>query len=224
MAKNETIRIQVIDDHPVFRKGMIQIIEEDPALEIVGQAGSAEEAWQQLAGRTVDVAVVDIDLPGMDGLEHAARLLQRKPPVQVVLLTMHKSEKIFQAALDLGISAYILKDEAESGIVSGIKCAARGDHYITPTLASLLVNRGRKAAQLRRQNPGLESLTPTERAVLRRIAENKTSREIGAELFVSHRTIETHRANICAKLNLSGSHPLLQFALENKSALMDWVE
>ncbi len=143
---------------------------------------------------------------------------------RVVLLTMHKSEKIFQAALDLGVSAYLLKDEAESGIVSGIKCAARGDHYITPTLASLLVNRGRKAAQLRQQTPGLENLTPTERVVLRRIAENKTSREIGTELFISHRTVETHRANICAKLNLSGSHPLLQFALENKSALMDLAE
>jgi DNA-binding NarL/FixJ family response regulator len=221
MAKNEAIRVLVVDDHPVFRKGMIQIIEDDPSLQIVGQAGSAEEALQQLPGLSIDVAVVDIDLPGMDGLELSSRLLKRKPPVPVVLLTMHKSEKIFQAALDLGVSAYILKDEAESGIVSGIKCAARGDHYITPTLASLLVNRGRRAAQLRQQTPAVESLTPTERAVLRRIAENKTSREIGAELFISHRTVETHRANICAKLNLSGSHPLLQFALQNKSALAD---
>jgi DNA-binding NarL/FixJ family response regulator len=221
MAKNEAIRVLVVDDHPVFRKGMIQIIEDDPSLQIVGQAGSAEEALQQLPGLSIDVAVVDIDLPGMDGLELSSRLLRRKPPVPVVLLTMHKSEKIFQAALDLGVSAYILKDEAESGIVSGIKCAARGDHYITPTLASLLVNRGRRAAQLRQQTPAVESLTPTERAVLRRIAENKTSREIGAELFISHRTVETHRANICAKLNLSGSHPLLQFALQNKSALAD---
>lgn len=200
---------------------MIQIIEDDPTLQIVGQAGGAEEALRQFPALSVDVAVVDIDLPGMDGLELSSRLLKQKPPVAVVLLTMHKSKKIFQAALDLGVSAYILKDEAESGIVSGIKCAARGDHYITPTLASLLVNRGRRAAQLRRQTPAVESLTPTERAVLRRIAENKTSREIGAELFISHRTVETHRANICAKLNLSGSHPLLQFALENKSALAD---
>ena len=221
MAKTEAIQILVVDDHPIFRKGMIQIIEDDPSLRIVGQAGSAEEALQQLPALPVDVAVVDIDLPGMDGLELSSRLLKRKPPVPVVLLTMHKSEKIFQAALDLGVSAYILKDEAESGIVSGIKCAARGDHYITPTLASLLVNRGRRAAQLRQQTPAVESLTPTERAVLRRIAENKTSREIGAELFISHRTVETHRANICAKLNLSGSHPLLQFALQNKSALAD---
>ncbi|HAB18413.1 MAG TPA: response regulator transcription factor [Verrucomicrobiota bacterium] len=221
MEKSEKIRIQIVDDHPVFRRGMVQIIEEDPGLEIVSQAGSAEEALQQASLRTVDVAVVDVDLPGMDGLELAARLLKRRPPVRIVLLTMHKSEKIFQAALDLGVSAYILKDDAESGIVNGIRCAARGDHYVTPTLASLLVNRGRKAVQLRRQTPGVESLTPTERAVLRRIAENKTSREIGAELFISHRTVETHRANICAKLNLTGSHPLLQFALENKSALMD---
>lgn len=224
MENNEKIRIQIVDDHPVFRRGMVQIIEEDPGLEIVSQAGSAEEALQQVNLRAADVAVVDIDLPGMDGLELSARLLKRNPPVRIVLLTMHKSEKIFQAALDLGISAYILKDDAESGIVRGIRCAARGDHYVTPTLSSLLVNRGRRAAQLRKQTPGVETLTPTERAVLRRIAENKTSREIGAELFISHRTVETHRANICEKLNLTGSHPLLQFALENKSALMDLAD
>lgn len=224
MEKSEKIRIQIVDDHPVFRRGMVQIIEEEPDLEIVSQAGSAEEALQQASLRAADVAVVDVDLPEMDGLELSARLLKRRPPIRIVLLTMHKSERIFQAALDLGVSAYILKDDAESGIVNGIRCAARGEHYVTPTLASLLVHRGRKAVQLRRQTPGVESLTPTERAVLRRIAENKTSREIGAELFISHRTVETHRANICAKLNLTGSHPLLQFALENRSALMDLSE
>jgi DNA-binding NarL/FixJ family response regulator len=224
MAKSDSIKILIVDDHPAFRKGMVQIIEEDPALEIVGQAGSAEEFMEQLKGKVPDVAVVDIDLPGMDGLELAARLLKRKPPLQVVLLTMHKSEKIFHAALNLGISAYILKDEAESGIVSGIKSAARGENYITPTLSSLLMARGRKSAQLRKETPGVDSLTAMERAVLRRIAENRTSRQIGAELFISHRTVETHRANICAKLNLTGSHPLLQFALENKSALLDLSE
>jgi DNA-binding NarL/FixJ family response regulator len=224
MAKSETIKILIVDDHPVFRKGMIQIIEEDPGLEIVCQAGSAEELLEQIKTKVADVAVLDVDLPGLSGLELAERLLKRKPPVRVVLLTMHKSEKIFQAALDLGISAYILKDEAESGIVTGIKCAARGENYVTPTLSSLLMGRGRKAAQLRKESPGLDSLTTMERAVLRKISENKTSREIGAELFISHRTVETHRANICTKLNLTGSHPLLQFALENKSVLMDLPE
>jgi DNA-binding NarL/FixJ family response regulator len=221
MKKNATIKILLVDDHPVFRKGMVQIIEEDPALEVVGQAGSAEELLEQVKNKTADVAVVDVDLPGMDGLQVAACLLKRKSPLPVVLLTMHKSEKIFQAALDLGVSAYILKDEAESGIVQGIKSAARGENYITPSLSSLLMSRARKASHLRSQSPALDSLTTMERAVLRRIAENKTSRQIGAELFISHRTVETHRANICTKLNLTGSHPLLQFALENKSALFD---
>lgn len=224
MARNDLIKILIVDDHPVFRKGMIQIIEEDPCLAIVAQAGSAEEALDQIKRLTIDVAVVDIDLPEMDGLELAGLLLKRKPPVNVVLLTMHKSERIFNTALDLGIAAYILKDEAESGIVHGVKCAARGENYITPTLSSFLMRRGRKSVQLRTQAPGIEALTPMERAVLKKIAENKTSKEIGAELFVSHRTVETHRANICAKLSLTGSHPLLQFALENKSALFDLTE
>jgi len=221
MAKRNSIKILIVDDHPAFRKGVIQIIEEDPTLEIVGQAGSAEEFLEQLKSKVPDVAVLDVDLPGMDGLALAALLHKRKPPLQIVLLTMHKSEKIFNAALDLGISAYILKDEAESGIVRGIKCAARGENYVTPTLSSLLMQRGRKVALLHKQTPGLDNLTAMERAILLRIAENRTSRQIGAELFISHRTVETHRANICSKLNLTGSHPLLQFALENKSALLD---
>ncbi|MCW5556749.1 MAG: response regulator transcription factor [Verrucomicrobiae bacterium] len=90
MEKLKTIRILIVDDHPIFRKGMIQIIEEDPSLKVVGQAGSAEEALQQVQSGRVDLAVVDVDLPGMDGLKLADRLLHRKPPVRVVLLTMHK--------------------------------------------------------------------------------------------------------------------------------------
>lgn len=200
---------------------MAEIIEEDPWLHVAAQAGSGAEALELLKTVRADVAVLDIDLPGMDGLDLAARLLNRKPPLKVVLLTMHNSQRIFDAALDLGVGAYILKDEAEAGIVAGIKAVARDGTYITPSLAAFLMRRGRQAADLRNKTPGLESLTPMERTILRRIAENRTSKEIGAELFISHRTVETHRANICTKLNLRGSHPLLQFALENKSALMD---
>lgn len=200
---------------------MAEIIEEDPWLHVAAQTGSGAEALERLKTVRADVAVLDIDLPGMDGLDLAARLLNRKPPLKVVLLTMHNSQRIFNAALDLGVGAYILKDEAEAGIVAGIKAVARDGTYITPSLSAFLMRRGRQAADLRNKTPGLESLTPMERTILKRIAENRTSKEIGAELFISHRTVETHRANICAKLNLRGSHPLLQFALENKSALMD---
>ena len=224
MTKADIIKVMVVDDHPVFRKGMTQLIAEDPSLEVVAEAGNAEDALDRAKRLPVDVAVVDIDLPGTDGLELAKRLLRRRPPLLVVLLTMHKSERIFNSALDLGVSAYILKDEAESGIVSGIKSAARGENYITPSLSAYIMRRGRRTTQLRKDTPGLAALTPMERAVLKRIAENKTSKQIGAELFVSHRTVETHRANICDKLNLKGSHPLLQFALEHKSALFDLPE
>jgi DNA-binding NarL/FixJ family response regulator len=156
----------------------------------------------------------------MSGLDLAAHLLQRRPPIKVILLTLHKTERIFNAAIDLGVEGYVLKDEAEAGIVESIRTVARGGVYFTPSLSAFLMRRRRQAARVEQAAPGLESLTPMERSVLRRIAVNKTSREIGAELFISHRTVETHRANICAKLNLHGSHPLLQFALENKSALL----
>ncbi len=220
----EPIKVLIVDDHPVFRRGMAEIIEEDPLLTIVAQAGNAAEAIELLKTARTDVAVVDIDLPEVDGLELAAKLIKRKPPLKVVLLTMHKSERILNRALDLGVGAYILKDEAEAGIVTGIKTVARGETYLTPSLSAFLMRRGRQTIELKEKTPGLETLTPMERSVLKLIAENKTSRQIGAELFISYRTVETHRANICAKLNLRGSHPLLQFALENKSALMNLPE
>lgn len=221
--KNEAdeIKVLIVDDHPVFRRGMAQIIEGDPCLTIVAEAGNANEALALLETGCVDVAVVDIELPEVDGLDLAAQLLKRNPPVKVVLLTMHKSERIFNAALNLGVGAYILKDEAEAGIIAGIRAVARDGTYITPSLSAFLMKRGRRGVALRKQSPGVQTLTPMERSVLKLIAGNKTSREIAAELFISYRTVETHRANICTKLNLHGNHPLLQFALENKPALMD---
>lgn len=213
-------RILIVDDHPVFRRGMASIIEEDSSLDVVAQAGNGEEALQQLNSHLVDVAVVDFTMPGMSGLDLTAHLLARTPPINVVLLTMHDSEKIFNAALDSGVAAYILKDDAESGIVEGIHSAACGENYVTPSLSKHLMRRGRKASRFREEVGGLDLLTPTEIRVLKEITHNQTSREIACVLGVSPRTIESHRSNICEKFELHGNNSLLEFALENKSEIL----
>lgn len=213
-------RILLVDDHPVFRRGMTGIIEEESSLDVVAQAGTGEEALEIVKNALIDVAVVDLTMPGMTGLELTKRLLERTPPINVVLLTMHDSEKIFNAALDAGVSAYILKDEAESGIVEGIRSAARGENYVTPSLSKYLMRRGQNASRFREEVTGLTKLTPTEIKVLKEITKNQTSREIAEVLGVSPRTIESHRANICDKLELRGSNSLLEFALENKSEII----
>lgn len=201
---------------------MCQIIREDDTLEIVGEADSAEQALELLEDESIeiDVAVVDIDLPGLNGLQLSARLQQRARPLPVVLLTMHKNEDLFNKAVEVGVSAYVLKDEAVEGVVSGIRRAAAGQSYVSPSLADFVMKRAaRKSAEVKTED-ALDSLTPMERKVLKRVAQQKSSKEIAAELFISPRTVGAHRNNIREKLDLKGKEPLLGFALANRDRVL----
>jgi len=132
---------------------------------------------------------------------------------------MYDEEDAFNRAMDLGVKGYILKDSAVTDIVAGIKAVAAGEHFITPSLSSFLINRANRASVLRDQKIGLGLLTEAERRILKLIADQKTSKQIAAELFISPRTVDNHRANICDKLQIHGSNALLKFALEHKSEL-----
>jgi len=213
----EKIKVFIVDDHPIVRQGLRQVIEADPRLALVGEAGDGAVALAQIKAAKPHVAVLDIDLPHIDGLELARALQNFRPPIPAIILTMHKEENLVNAALDRGAKGYILKDNALDELRGAILAVAKGDFYLTPSLTGCLVKRGQRASALQAEQPGLATLTPMERRVLKLVAENKTSREIGGELFISPRTVETHRANICEKLNLHGSHKLLQFALDHRS-------
>jgi DNA-binding NarL/FixJ family response regulator len=211
------IKIVIADDHPIFRQGLRQIIELDPLLKVAGEAGDGETALEQIRSNKPQVAVLDVDMPQMNGFEVAQAVREERLPLEVIFLTMYKDERIFNRAMDLGVKGYILKDSAATEVVGGIKAVVAGQNYISPVLSTYLLNRSRRAAVLAEQKPELNKLTQTERRVLKLIAEYKTSKEIADELFVSTRTIDAHRANICQKLELHGSHALLKFALEHKS-------
>jgi DNA-binding NarL/FixJ family response regulator len=213
------IKILIADDHPVFRAGLRQIIEMTPDLKVVAEAGDGPAALERIRQHSPHVAVLDVDMPGMDGFEVVRALQQEKLAAGIVFLTMHKDEDIFNEAMNIGVSGYVVKDSAVTDIVASIRSAAAGRPFISPALSFYLLNRTQRSTNLTREKPGIQQLTPTERRILKLLAENKTSREIAAELFVSHRTIENHRANICQKLGLSGNNALLKFALENKSQL-----
>ena len=155
----------------------------------------------------------------VEGCGGSSSLSLENLTVEVVFLTMHSEEEIFQAAMDLGVKGYVLKDSAVTDIVQSIKTVAAGRPYLSPALSALLLHRRRRADELDQAQPGLHDLSPMERRVLKLIAEDKTSREIAEELFISPRTVETHRSNICKKLNLHGSLALIKFALTHKSEL-----
>ena len=216
--KNE-ITIIIADDHPVFRQGLIQVVSGDAALNIVAEAEDGENALELIERHRPEVALLDVNMPKMDGIAVAQAVGRKNLPVEIVFLTMHKDEDVFNEAMDAGVKGFVLKESAVTDIIHSIRAVAAGQHFISPQLSSYLINRSRAAALFVRQKPNLQNLTQTERRILKLIAENKTSREIADELFVSIRTVENHRANICQKLDLRGAHALLKFALENRSAL-----
>ncbi len=219
MLITEQIRIVMADDHPIVRQGLRQMIETDKNLSIVAEAGDGQTALELIEKHQPDVTVLDIDMPKMDGFAVVRELQKRRINVEIVFLTMHSEEEIFQAAMDLGVKGYVLKDSAVTDIVSSIKSVAAQRPFLSPALSALLLNRRRRAEDFEREQPGLHLLTPTEKRVLKLIAEDKTSKEIGEELFISYRTVETHRANISRKLDLRGSLALVKFAVTHKSEL-----
>lgn len=211
-------KIIIADDHPIFRKGLRLVIE-DAGMRVVAEADDGEEAWTLIQRLLPDVAVIDVDMPKLDGFQLARRLREEKVPVEIVFLTMHKDEDIFNAALDVGVRGYVVKDSAAADIARCVRAVLAGDHYISPSVSSHLVQRRARSSALKQARPGIEKLTPTERRILQLIAESKTSKEIAEELSISPRTVETHRTNISNKLELRGSHALLKFAYEHKSEL-----
>lgn len=213
------IRVLIVDDHPLFRSGLKQAIEADARFELVGETGDGKSALSLIQWKKPAVAVLDVNLPALTGLEIAQQLQGKRSPTRLIILTMHKEETIVDRALDSGVMGFVLKENAVEEILEAIVTVAKGEHYLSPAISGQLVHRRRRAEELAAEKPGLDHLTKAERRILKLIAAKKTSREIAAELFISPRTVEAHRANICTKLQLTGSHSLLQFALENRSAI-----
>jgi DNA-binding NarL/FixJ family response regulator len=208
-----------VDDHPAFRHGLRQIISTEPSFEIVAEASDGEEGLTAAKAAGAEVMILDISLPGLDGLEVIRRLRATRSAVKIIILTMHTDEEIFNTAMNLEVKGYVLKENAVVEIVNCLKSVAAGNYYLTPSMSGCLLKRRHRAQALQSSQPGLKNLTTGERRILGRIADNRTSKEIAQELGISPRTVEAHRNNICAKLDLRGSHRLLQFALEHRAEL-----
>jgi DNA-binding NarL/FixJ family response regulator len=216
---SDEIKILMAEDHPVYRDGLRQFISADPAMRIVAETGNGTEAWRLIRELKPDVAILDLDMPGMSGLDIARARRRESLTFEIVFLTMYREEDMFNEAIELGAKGYVLKESAATDILQGIRTVAAGQHYVSPALSGFLVKRASLAADVRAGNSGLASLTPAERRILKLIASDKTSKEIAEALGLSPRTVENHRTNMSAKLGLQGSHSLLKFAFENRSRL-----
>jgi DNA-binding NarL/FixJ family response regulator len=219
MRPTRPITVLIADDHPIFRRGLCDIIAGDPTLRLVGEAADGEQAWQLIQKLQPTVAVLDIHMPRRSGIQLGQLLSQQHLPVELIILTMDADEALLNEALNLGIKGYLLKENAITELLRAIYSVAGGDCYICPTLSGALLRRHEAWQALREQKLGLAALTPTERQILKLIAEDRTSKEIAEVLGCSVRTVETHRQNISHKLELTGSHSLLRFAFDHKAQL-----
>ena len=205
-------RVLLADDHRILLDGLRTLLGARKDLEIVRAATNGSQVLRALHGDRIDLAVIDVAMPEVDGLEVVARAREARLPTRFIFLTMYDDPSYLKRAEELGVEGYVLKEGASDELMAAIDAVLAGTTFLSRRLGVAK----RAVAQL---PVGLGTLTAAERTVLRELALGKTSREIAEVLHISYRTVQNHRANICIKLDLSGTNRLLQFAVENRERL-----
>ena len=212
------VRIVLAEDHPLFRDGLRRALGQD-GLVVVGEAEDGRRALELIRSQKPHVAMLDIGLPELDGCAVARTIRQERLPVEIAFLTVCDEVEIFEQALEWDVKGYLLKDATAAEIARCVRSIAAGQNFVSPAMATYLVNRTRRIERFARAVPAIQRLTAQERAILVRIAQHMASKEIAAELGISPKTVDTHRANICQKLDLHGNHVLSRFAWQHRDAL-----
>jgi two-component system response regulator NreC len=208
---SDKIRLLIADDHTIFRAGVRLLLEAEPDIEVVGEALNGDEAAQMAESLHPDLILMDIGMPGINGLEATRQIKARFPDVHILALTMHRTDEYFFEMLKAGASGYMLKAAETNELIGAIRAVARGEVFLYPTMARHLLQ-----DYLQRLNDpnetGQPSLTPREKEILRLLAEGYSNKEIADKLVVSPSTIHSHRTNLMQKLNLSSRYELIQYA------------
>lgn len=205
------IRVMVVDDHAVVRSGLRLLLEHDEEIEVVGEAGNATEAVRGARLHRPDVVLIDVVMPGANGIEATPEIIGASPDSRVLVLSMQDDPSYVREAFGAGASGYVLKEAAEAEVVQAVKEVAGGGRYVHPALGARLAAAEVKA----RADADSDPLSDREREVLRLLALGHTNQEIAKMLFISVRTAETHRAHIMQKLRLSTRAELVRYAIAN---------
>ncbi len=214
------INILIVDDHPIFRRGLRDILKRENKVNIVADVADGIDALNVVKNQKIDIIILDLEMPKMDGFVFMNSIKHQKIDAKIIILTMHKEKELFDRAMELGVKGFVNKENAISDIVECIHAVMNGKVYVCSMFKDLLERKNNGQTTKHSYMADLALLTSTERKVLKLIAENKSSRQIADELFISTKTVENHRTNICSKLNLHGTHALLKFLLEHKSNLL----
>ena len=207
------MRLLLADDHPLMRSGLRAVLTSEKDIQIIGEEASGDRALEQIRALKPDVAVLDLRMPGLSGLE-VARSLGNDPKnrTRLVVLTLHKEESDLQAALDAGVLGYVVKDDAAAEIIDAIRSASRGQMYVSPRLTGSLVSALRRGGA---KSPATE-LTDREREVLRLLSDGLRSKEIAAQLNLSTKTVESYRGALMEKLDIHSVAGLVKYALKHR--------
>jgi DNA-binding NarL/FixJ family response regulator len=207
-----TTRILLADDHAVVRRGLRLVLDGEPDLEVVAEAGDGAEAVERALSDDVHLAVLDVTMPRMTGIQAAREIARRRPDVRTLILSMHDNEQYFFEALKAGASGYVLKSAADRDLVEACRATMRGEPFLYPdAVAALIRNHLERAAE---GHAAADILTPRELEILKLIAEAHTSKQIAELLVISVKTVERHRANILEKLGMRDRVELTRYAIK----------
>jgi two-component system response regulator NreC len=207
------IRVLVVDDHALFRQGIVGLLDSQPDIEVVGQAGDARGAVEAALRLSPDILLMDVTMPGISGLDAASEIKDRCPNVRILILTIHDREDYLFRALRAGASGYVLKGADIHDLLTAVRTAHQGEIYLYPSVTKKLVGEYLRQARSDEHDPTRDGLSGREREILRFIAEGKTTPEIATALFLSPHTVQSHRDHIMAKLDLHSKAALIKYAI-----------
>lgn len=212
------IRVMVVDDHDIVRYGICSVLKSSPDIEVVGEASNGVQAVEQFNDLRPDVVLLDISMPEMNGIETTRTIVRNHSNARVLILTMHLNEEYLNQVLSAGASGYILKNTEIGEMLNAIRTVAQGRQIFSAPISTLMTEKYVRSAQYNQDSKDNDtpSLTKRETEILQKIADGKTSQEIAELLFISPRTVDTHRANLIQKLGVKNSAGLVRYAIENQ--------
>jgi DNA-binding NarL/FixJ family response regulator len=210
---NSELRILVVDDHEVVRRGLKSILETHPGWTVVGEAASGREAVEKAGTLKPQVIILDMSMPGLNGLEATRGILKAQPHAQVLVLTQHDSEQLVRAFLQAGAQGYLVKSDAARELLPAVESLQEGRPFFTSKVARMVLDGYIKG--LEAEEGTRSALTPSERQIVQLLAEGNTNKEIAGQLNLAVKTVETHRAHIMRKLGIHSVSELVRYAVRN---------
>jgi two-component system response regulator NreC len=207
------LRVLLADDHAIVRRGLRSLLETEPGLDVVAEAGDGLEAIKLAEEHEPDIAILDIGMPKLNGIEVAARLQKLRRPPQVIILSMHADESYIIRALSAGARAYLLKDATDEDLIPAVRTVASGKPFFSPAVAGVLVDDYVRQLQTRGLTDSYHLLTDREKEVLQLLAEGRSNKEVAQILNLGLSTVETHRSNLMQKLNLHNTAEIVLYAV-----------